>query len=167
MAVNYAIHFNWKPLVSAFISVYILQGTMGTRTTKVLHLFLLLILTLLSIYQIYLSIERYLQYQTGTSEYSRKTRYHQSDIKRTEAFLLVQKEPKLKLTVSETIKYRVTHKEWDFKEDFMELNYQSQRYKNFGLSRNSLSPTLRPNLRPNSDDSLYHVIDSCKIFGST
>ena len=44
---------------------------------------------------------------------------------------------------------------------------QSPRFKNFGLSRNSLNPTSRPDLRPNSDDSLYHVIDSCKIFGST
>ena len=41
------------------------------------------------------------------------------------------------------------------------------RFKNFGSSRKSLNPTLRPNLRPNSDDSLCHVIDSCKIFGST
>jgi len=41
------------------------------------------------------------------------------------------------------------------------------RFKNFGLSRNALNPTLRPNLRPNSDDSLCLVIDSCKIFGST
>ena len=44
---------------------------------------------------------------------------------------------------------------------------QSPRFKNFVSSRNSLNPTLRPNLRPNFDDSLCHVIDSCKIFGST
>ena len=37
----------------------------------------------------------------------------------------------------------------------------SPRFKNFGSSRISLNPTLRPN----SDDSLCHVIDSCKIFG--
>ena len=43
----------------------------------------------------------------------------------------------------------------------------SPRFKNFGSSRNSLNPTLRPNLRPDSDDSLCHVIDSCKIFGLT
>ena len=47
------------------------------------------------------------------------------------------------------------------------LILQNPRFKNFGSSRNSLNPTLRPDLRPNSDDSLYHVIDSCKIFGST
>ena len=45
--------------------------------------------------------------------------------------------------------------------------YQSPRFKNFDSSRNSLNPTLRPDLRPNSDDSLCHVIDSCKIFGSS
>ena len=43
----------------------------------------------------------------------------------------------------------------------------SPRFKNFGSCHNLLNPTLRPNLRPNSDDSLSHVIDSCKIFGST
>ena len=42
---------------------------------------------------------------------------------------------------------------------------QSPRFKSFGSSRNSLNPTFRPNLRLNSDDSLCHVIDSCKIFG--
>ena len=47
------------------------------------------------------------------------------------------------------------------------LRTQSQWFKNFGSSRNSLDPTLRPNLRPNSDDSLCHVIDSCEILGST
>ena len=40
---------------------------------------------------------------------------------------------------------------------------QSSRFKNFDSSRNSLNLTLRPN----SDDSLCHGIDSCKIFGST
>ena len=44
---------------------------------------------------------------------------------------------------------------------------QRLRFKNFGSSRNSLKPTLRPDLRPNSDRSLCHVIYSCKIFGST
>ena len=39
--------------------------------------------------------------------------------------------------------------------------------QNFDSSRNFLNPTLRPYLRPNTDDSLFHVIDSCKIFGST
>ena len=39
--------------------------------------------------------------------------------------------------------------------------------KTFDSGRNSLNQALRPNLRPNSDDSLCHVIDSCKIFGST
>ena len=37
-------------------------------------------------------------------------------------------------------------------------SYQSPRLINFGSSRNSLNTTLRPNLRPNSDDSLCHVI---------
>ena len=45
--------------------------------------------------------------------------------------------------------------------------FKLHRFKNLDSSRNSLNPTLRPNLRPNSDDSLCHVIDSCKIFGST
>ena len=40
---------------------------------------------------------------------------------------------------------------------------QSPRFKNLDSSRNCLNPTLRPN----SDDSLCHVIDGCKIFGST
>ena len=44
---------------------------------------------------------------------------------------------------------------------------QSPRFKSFGSSRNSLNLTLRPNLRPNSNNSLCHRIDSCKIFGST
>ena len=35
--------------------------------------------------------------------------------------------------------------------------------KTFDSGRNSLNQALRPN----SDDSLCHVIDSCKIFGST
>ena len=43
----------------------------------------------------------------------------------------------------------------------------SSRFKNFGSSRNSLNQTLRPNIRPNSDDSLCHVIDSYNILGST
>ena len=43
----------------------------------------------------------------------------------------------------------------------------SPRFKSFGSSLNYLNPTLRPNLRPNSNDSLSHVIDSCKILGST
>ena len=43
---------------------------------------------------------------------------------------------------------------------------QSRRFKNFGSSQNFLNPTLRPDLRPNSNDSLCHVIESCKIFGS-
>ena len=43
----------------------------------------------------------------------------------------------------------------------------SPLYKNFGSSRNCLNPTLRPNLRSNSYDSLCHKIDSYKIFGST
>ena len=48
------------------------------------------------------------------------------------------------------------------------VSFQSSRFKNFDSSRNALlKPTIRPNLRPNSDDSLCHVIDSCKIFGST
>ena len=41
--------------------------------------------------------------------------------------------------------------------------FKLHRFKNLDSSRNSLNPTLRPN----SDDSLCHVIDSCKIFGST
>ena len=45
--------------------------------------------------------------------------------------------------------------------------FQGPRFKNFYSSRNSLKPTLRPNLQPNSDDSLCHMIDSCKIFGLT
>ena len=40
------------------------------------------------------------------------------------------------------------------------MSDQSPWFKN-------LNPTLRPNLRPNSDDSLCNVMDSCKIFGST
>ena len=48
-----------------------------------------------------------------------------------------------------------------------EKRARSLRFKNFDSSRNSLNPTLRPNLRPNSDDSLRHVIDSCKIFDPT
>ena len=32
---------------------------------------------------------------------------------------------------------------------------------------NFLNPTLRPNLQPNSDDSVCHVIDRCKNLGST
>ena len=40
-------------------------------------------------------------------------------------------------------------------------------FKNFCSSCNSLNPTLRPNLRPNSDDSLRHVVAGCKIIGST
>ena len=44
---------------------------------------------------------------------------------------------------------------------------QSPRFKNFDSSRNFLNPTLRAHLWPNSDDSLCHVIDSGKIFGST
>ena len=47
---------------------------------------------------------------------------------------------------------------------FLEL---SPRFKSFGSSLNSLNAALRPNLRPNSDDSLCHVIDSCEILGST
>ena len=43
----------------------------------------------------------------------------------------------------------------------------SPRFKNFGSNRNSLNTTLRPNLRPNSDDSLCCLIESCKIFGWT
>ena len=46
-------------------------------------------------------------------------------------------------------------------------SHLSLRFKNFGSSHNSLNPTLRHNLRPNSDNSLCHMIDSCKIFGST
>ena len=33
-------------------------------------------------------------------------------------------------------------------------------------ARDSFNPTFRPNLQPNSEDSLCHEIDSCKIFGS-
>ena len=40
-------------------------------------------------------------------------------------------------------------------------------FKGFCLGINSLNPALRPNLRANSDNSLCHVIDSCKILGST
>ena len=40
-------------------------------------------------------------------------------------------------------------------------------FKSFGSGRNSLNPALRPNLRPNSDENLCHVIDSYKILGST
>ena len=47
------------------------------------------------------------------------------------------------------------------------LSIQSPRFKSFGSCRYSLNPNLRPNLRTNSNDSLCHVIDSCKIFGST
>ena len=36
---------------------------------------------------------------------------------------------------------------------------QRPRFKSFGSGRNSLNPALRPNLKPNSDDSLFHVID--------
>ena len=46
---------------------------------------------------------------------------------------------------------------------FFWISVQSPRFKNFGSSGNSLNPTLRPN----SDDSLCYVIDSCKIFRST
>ena len=42
---------------------------------------------------------------------------------------------------------------------------QSPRFKNFGSNRNSLNLTIRPDLQPNSNDSLCHMIDSCKIFG--
>ena len=50
----------------------------------------------------------------------------------------------------------------------LELQFQishelSPLFKNFGSIRNSLNPTERPH----SDDSLCHVIESCKIFGST
>ena len=45
--------------------------------------------------------------------------------------------------------------------------HQSQRFKSFGWSRYSLNPALRPNLRPNFDDSLCQLIDSCKILGLT
>ena len=45
--------------------------------------------------------------------------------------------------------------------------HPSPRFKSFGSSLNSLNAALRPNLRPNSDDSLCHVIDSCEILGST
>ena len=47
------------------------------------------------------------------------------------------------------------------------FSFQSPRFKSFRSGRNSLDPALRLNLRLNSDDSLYHVIDSCKIFCST
>ena len=40
-------------------------------------------------------------------------------------------------------------------------------FKSFGSGRNSLNSAVRPNLRPNSDENLCHVIDSYKIFGST
>ena len=50
---------------------------------------------------------------------------------------------------------------------FKNVLLQSPRFENFCSSRNSFNPTFRPNLWPNSDDSLCHVIDSCKIFGST
>ena len=45
----------------------------------------------------------------------------------------------------------------------MILLNQSPRFKSFGSSLNSLNAALRLNLRPNSDDSLCHVIDSYKI----
>ena len=51
--------------------------------------------------------------------------------------------------------------------DIFHIIDQSQRFKSFESSRNSLNPGLRLNLRPNSDDSLYHVIDRCKLFNST
>ena len=56
---------------------------------------------------------------------------------------------------------------WYFTVRLANVTERSPRFKSFGSSRNSLNPTLRPNLRPNSNDSLCHVIDSCKIFGST
>ena len=57
---------------------------------------------------------------------------------------------------------------WNFSFDNKnQQSVQSPRFKSFGSSRISLNPTLSPNLIPNSDDSLCHVIDSCKIFGST
>ena len=43
--------------------------------------------------------------------------------------------------------------------------YQSPRFKSFCLSLKSLNADLRPNLRPNFDDILCHVIDSCEILG--
>ena len=43
----------------------------------------------------------------------------------------------------------------------------SPRFKSFGSGRSSLNPALRPNLRPNSDDSLCLVIDNGKTLGST
>ena len=65
----------------------------------------------------------------------------------------------LALTYSLVVRSRWTRINFD--------STQSPRFKNFGSSCNSLNPTLRPNLRPDSDDSLCHVIDSYKIFGST
>ena len=47
------------------------------------------------------------------------------------------------------------------------LLFQSSRIKSFGSSLNSLNAALRPNFRPNSDYSLFHMIDSCEILGST
>ena len=43
------------------------------------------------------------------------------------------------------------------------LSHLSQRFKNFCSSHYSFNPILRPN----SNDSFCHVIDSYKIFGST
>ena len=45
--------------------------------------------------------------------------------------------------------------------------FPSPWFKHFCLSYNSLNPTVRPNLWPNSDNSVCHMIDSCKIFSLT
>jgi len=45
------------------------------------------------------------------------------------------------------------------------MQAQRPRFKNFSSGRNSLNPALKPNLRPNSDNSLCHMIDSIEILG--
>ena len=46
------------------------------------------------------------------------------------------------------------------KDNIFNIIGQRTRLKSFDSGRNSLYPALKPNLRPNSDDSLCHKIDS-------
>ena len=43
------------------------------------------------------------------------------------------------------------------------LSILSPRFKNFGLSRNSLNPTLRPSLRPNSDRPWLVLVENKEL----
>ena len=67
------------------------------------------------------------------------------------------------------VETRITQKQARHKEIIYNkyFYFLSPRFKSFCSSRNSVNPTLRPNLRPNSNDSMCYVIDSCQIFGST